>query len=106
MSEKLASCNCNDEFITIPCPIHGESKENFRTGGKREVQIITDADLFEYGTYTGFKFVCRFCNVPSVMVNEYMGKYCCSCGRECEIRSKTVTDFIRSKTKGVKPHGL
>lgn len=83
-------CNCNDPYITKPCPIHG--KKSMFNGDKLQ---ITDEHWKGYGTYAGYIFECPECKTPSIMVNEDMGNRCCVCGKEVEIRSTLLTNAIR-----------
>ena len=94
-------CNCKDEFITTPCPLHGPVRDKPPEFVEEEI-LITDVDLNmeqPWGRYYGHIFTCPKCKYPAIMVNENMGKFCVQCGVKVRVQSKVVTEHIRSLNK-------
>lgn len=87
-------CNCNDEFVTGPCPIH--APDQGMAFGK-EMVVVNDQYISspQMVVWTGFTFVCPACQQPAIMVNKDLGKFCAYCGQPVVVQSKTVTDYVR-----------
>ena len=97
-------CNCKEEFVTVPCPIHSVMYKTERAPGDfgEDITLITDANLHleqPYGRYEGHIFICPKCKLPAIMVNQNMGEYCVKCGAKVRVQSKVVTEHIRSLNK-------
>lgn len=93
-------CNCEDEFISEPCPVHSALKNAKEQFGQSQI-IITDEYLVsdKQGTWQGFLFLCPVCQQPAIMKNPSMGKFCCNCGQPVVVESAHITKYIRSKYK-------
>ncbi len=100
-------CTCElgkqpDEYRTKPCPIHRKSEPGSAEFGE-DVTIITDENLHlerPYGEYRGHIFECPKCEKPGIMVNESMGNFCAVCGAKVLVRSRMVTERIKTLEKG------
>jgi len=97
-------CNCNDEFITEPCPVHAMMPDPEMSLYSKDAVVITDADADpaiygDYATLEGYRFICPKCKVPSIMHNPELAEMCIKCGMKVIIRSKRVTDHLRRMMK-------
>lgn len=91
MSEQEQVCNCNDEFVNEPCPVHfPKSQERFAD----EEIIITDKLLVSQKptNVVDHRFLCPVCNQATLV---RLSRYCQFCGVKVKIQSAVVSKYIR-----------
>lgn len=93
--ENKPICNCDDEFITSPCPIH--YKPTNASYGSNNT-IVTDAHMVstQMQPFWGYKFVCPNCGLDSIL--NYFN-FCPNCGNKFIIQSKTLTTLLKQINK-------
>ena len=121
MAEKKEPiCTCNDTGFKIGlCPVHSKEEYNF----ENKKGILTDENLLKTpedfkkwnietngvtGRLSGFFMVCdnEECGIPILINPIYFGRanrpgvgFCGSCGKEQEIQSEIITDFMNNLQK-------
>lgn len=88
-------CNCNDEYITQPCPVHGGRLLEEPATGNIYTMTLSDDDLAhaEASHWLGHTFICKSCG-REIMYDMH---FCPNCGNKVEVLSRTVTDLLRRK---------
>lgn len=98
----MSECTCKDqEFLTKPCEYCINKLEEEKRNFESIPAIVTDEHLVsdEKGVIQGFKLVCPYCGMPSIIVNLDLGDYCLNsaCRKKVNVQSKTITEFIKRK---------
>ena len=90
-----AGCNCNEENIIVPCPVHSKTGDN---GFGEKIVVISDENLWspDPQRWIGHVFTCPSCGEVAVL---HDANFCKNCGVKVKVSSSIVTKHIRNMYK-------